>query len=320
MRVCTHSPSKTASCEDVFSLLLRTWRAAVWWRSPGGRTRTVRAYRACMPRIRRWLSDGCAHGCARKRSNYRQSGAGAPVAPVVVGCPGFLVRAPVGVLGDTADGWKVETVHGLSTSCGQSVRSARTAGQDWASRGWCFLGSMMSALCSSTAHWWGADPATVTAVFCLRRAPWGIPTSSALPPISGRRVRPAARRGRQQAGIRANSLCSGVDRVDQPQQVACVRQKVDSDPGQPALVLDLAVKQDVDLLVTSLAALAGGVAGDTDVQDEHRGVLQVGHGRVLAAGQRSGAGPGRLGPGLAVLASCYGCWSSYAYVSSVAPF
>ena len=85
-------------------------------------------------------------------------------------------------------------------------------------------------------------------------------------------------------------------------------------------MLGPAGQQDVDLLVTGLAAPAGEVAGYVDVQDEHRGVLQVGHGRVLAAGQPAGADPGRLGSGLAVLASCYGCWSSYAYVSSVAPF
>lgn len=104
--------------------------------------------------------------------------------------------------------------------------------------------------------------------------------------------------GRQQASIRTGGAGGSVDWVDQPQQVALAGQRVDPDPGWAALVLGPAVEQGVDLRVDVLDAPASGVAGHIDVQDEHRGVLRVGHVHVLAAGQRAGAHPVQLRAGL----------------------
>lgn len=118
------------------------------------------------------------------------------------------------------------------------MRSARTAG-DEASRGWCFLGSMMSA-------------------FCLRRVFWVIfPCAEAHPHLAGG-SNSALCRGRQ-AGARTAG--GDVDVVDQPQQMARAADRGDSAPGGPALVLDPAGQQGVGLRPEPLAAPAGGVAG-----------------------------------------------------------
>lgn len=105
-------------------------------------------------------------------------------------------------------------------------------------------------------------------------------------------------RGRQQASVRAGHPVGGVDRVDQPDQVALARQGVNPDPGRPALVLGPAIEQGIDLRVDVLDAPACLVAGHIHVQDEHRRALRVGQGHVLAARQRTGAHPVQLGPGL----------------------
>ena len=140
----------------------------------------------------------------------------------------------------------------------RAVRVVRPRCGGETSRGWCFLGSMMSASCSLPAHWWGADPAAVMTAFCLRRVFWGIsPCAEAHPHLAGGSDS-ALCRGRQ-AGARTAG--GDVDVVDQPQQMARAADRGDSAPGGPALVLDPAGQQGVGLRPEPLAAPAGGVAG-----------------------------------------------------------